>query len=115
MAVLGRGFLGRIAVFLALVFGYLISWLADQWSTDPVLLGRGQVRGGGTASTGPAVQPRVLARLPQDDYQPHVRGAHRPAPAGVVDLTFILLVIPSVIALLAENSGHVKAVSGDDR
>ena len=26
-------------------------------------------------------------------------------------LTFILLVIPSVIALLAENSGHVKAVS----
>src|SRR5689334_14238778 len=33
MAVLGRGFLSRIAVFLALVFGYLISWIADSFST----------------------------------------------------------------------------------
>ncbi len=40
-------------------------------------------------------------------------GPHLPA----FKITFILLVIPSVIALLAENSGHVKAVSemtGDD-
>src|SRR5690349_4470753 len=33
MAVLGRGFLSRIAIFLALVFGYLIAWIADQFST----------------------------------------------------------------------------------
>lgn len=33
MAVLGRGFLSRIAVFLALAFGYVISWIADQFST----------------------------------------------------------------------------------
>ena len=40
-------------------------------------------------------------------------GPHLPA----FKITFILLMIPSVIALLAENSGHVKAVSemtGDD-
>ena len=32
-------------------------------------------------------------------------------------LTFILLVLPGVIALIAENTGHVKAVAemtGDD-
>jgi xanthine/uracil permease len=33
MAVLGPGFLSRIAIFLALVFGYVISWIADQFST----------------------------------------------------------------------------------
>ena len=30
VAVLGRGFFSRIAIFLALIFGYLISWIADQ-------------------------------------------------------------------------------------
>jgi xanthine/uracil permease len=34
-------------------------------------------------------------------------GAHLPS----FSMTFILLVIPAVIALLAENAGHVKAVS----
>ena len=29
MAVGFRGFLGRIAIFLGLIFGYVISWLAD--------------------------------------------------------------------------------------
>ena len=33
VAVLGRGFISRIAVFLGLVFGYLISWIADQFAT----------------------------------------------------------------------------------
>ena len=40
-------------------------------------------------------------------------GPHLPA----FNITFILLMLPSVIALLAENAGHVKAVSemtGDD-
>ena len=40
-------------------------------------------------------------------------GPHLPA----FSITFILLMLPSVIALLAENAGHVKAVSemtGDD-
>src|SRR5690348_9369467 len=30
VAVLGRGFMSRIAIFLALIFGYVISWIADQ-------------------------------------------------------------------------------------
>ena len=33
VAVLGRGFISRVAVFLALVFGYLLSWAFDQFST----------------------------------------------------------------------------------
>jgi len=40
-------------------------------------------------------------------------GPHLPA----FNITFILLMLPSVVALLAENAGHVKAVSemtGDD-
>src|SRR5664279_1803523 len=32
VAVLGRGFISRIAIFLALIFGYLISWFADQFN-----------------------------------------------------------------------------------
>ena len=33
VAVLAPGFINRIAVFLALIFGYVISWIADQFST----------------------------------------------------------------------------------
>ena len=43
MAVGLRGFAGRIAIFLGLIFGYLISWLADvvfgPITSDPVLGG----------------------------------------------------------------------------
>src|SRR4029079_16771896 len=33
-AVALRGFLGRIAIFLALVFGYVLSWIADKLFGD---------------------------------------------------------------------------------
>ncbi len=35
IAVLVRGFLSRIAIFLALIFGYLISWIADRINDVP--------------------------------------------------------------------------------
>ena len=112
-----RGFWARIAILLALVFGYLLSWLFDAIfgtinSVVPALgpeatdarpaVGLGQ-RGG-----------RRLVRLPE-------RHARRTASDVVhgpsFSLTFILLVLPGVIALIAENTGHVKAVAemtGDD-
>ena len=35
MAVGLRGFFGRIAIFLGLIFGYVVSWIADLiWGTD---------------------------------------------------------------------------------
>jgi uracil-xanthine permease len=115
VAVLGRGFLGRIAVFLALVFGYLISWLADQWSTIQSCSAAGKCVAVHRVDW-TAVSHASWIGFPKTITSPTfgtLTGPHLPA----FKLTFILLVIPSVIALLAENSGHVKAVSemtGDD-
>ena len=42
MAVGLRGFMGRIAIFLGLVLGYVLSWLLDRrWSDHVVRPGRG--------------------------------------------------------------------------
>lgn len=115
VAVLGRGFLSRIAVFLALVFGYLISWLFDQFSTVQSCTSAGKcmavhrVDWSGVASAHWIGVPGTI----KSPTLGTLTGPHLPVFNG----TFILLVIPSVIALLAENSGHVKAVSemtGDD-
>jgi uracil-xanthine permease len=115
MAVLGRGFLSRIAVFLALVFGYLASWIADRFSTVQSCTAAGKcvavhrIDWSGVAHAPWIGLPKTLV---SPTFGP-LTGPHLPA----FKLTFILLVIPSVIALLAENSGHVKAVSemtGDD-
>jgi len=115
MAVLGRGFLSRIAVFLSLIFGYLISWIADSWSTVQSCSSAGKCVGVPRINWG-GVNSASWIGLPKTITSPTfgtLTGPHLPA----FKLTFILLVIPSVIALLAENSGHVKAVSemtGDD-
>ena len=116
VAVLGKGFTSRIAIFLALIFGYLISWIADLFS---------QVKVDPTCVTNCAMTDRLnfsgvksasWIGIPKDIVSPTfgpLTGPHLPE----FKLTFILLVIPSIIALLAENSGHVKAVSemtGDD-
>src|SRR6266702_3953419 len=115
VAVLGRGFISRIAVFLALVFGYLISWIADRFST---------VQSCTTAGKCIAVHRVNWSSVSKDSWlglpktiTSHTFGTLSGPHLPVFKLTFILLVIPSVIALLAENSGHVKAVSemtGDD-
>ena len=109
MAVLGPGFLSRIAVFLALVFGYLISWIADQFSTVRSCSAAGKCMAVPRIDwSGVASAPWI--GLPKTVISPTfgpLAGPHLPA----FKATFILLVIPSVIALLAENAGHVKAVS----
>jgi uracil-xanthine permease len=115
VAVLGRGFLSRIAIFLALVFGYLVSWIADQFSTVSSCASNGKCEAVHRVDWSQVSHASWIG-LPKTIVSPvfgPLTGPHLPA----FKIAFVLLVIPSVIALLAENSGHVKAVSemtGDD-
>ncbi len=115
VAVLGRGFISRIAVFLALIFGYLISWIADRFTTVPSCTTAGKCVDVHRIDWS-GVKSANWIGVPKDIVSPTfgpLTGPHLPE----FKFTFILLIIPSVIALLAENAGHVKAVSemtGDD-
>ena len=107
-AVMLPGFWSRIAVLLALVFGYLLSVLADA-VFGPIT----SVLGGATEATEhdrvtwAGVQAADWIGLPSGDLADGVSVVHAPS----FSLTFILLVLPGVIALIAENTGHVKAVA----
>ncbi|MEQ3551031.1 solute carrier family 23 protein [Pseudonocardia nematodicida] len=113
-AILFPGFWGRIAVFLALVFGFVLSYLLDVL-TGPI------TSCGGDGCT-PEPHNRVAFDglgdaawfgLPSGTLDDGVAAVHGPS----VQLVFVLLVLPGVIALIAENLGHVKAVAemtGDD-
>ena len=113
-ACLFPGFWSRIAVFLALIFGYLISWLFDG-VFGPIT----SVLGGATEATEhdrvtwAGVKAADWIGFPSGQLADGVDVVHGPS----FSLTFILLVLPGVIALIAENTGHVKAVAemtGDD-
>lgn len=107
-AVLLPGFWSRIAVLLALVFGYLVSWLFDG-VFGPIT----SVLGGATEATEhdrvtwAGVKAADWIGLPSGTLADGVDVVHGPS----FSLTFILLVLPGVIALIAENTGHVKAVA----
>ena len=94
-----RGFLARIAILLGLIFGYLLSWLLDVLA-GPIT----SVLGGATEATThdrinfDAVSQAAWFGLP-DFHAPQF------------SFNYALLVLPAVIALVAENAGHVKAVS----
>jgi uracil-xanthine permease len=119
MAVGFRGFLGRIAIFLGLIFGYVISWIADLLFGDTSLPLPGNPE--------PGAHPRVDWSLIKSSdwfgFPTHTKDglignqAFTPGYADVgwhlpsFELTFILLALPAVIALVAENVGHVKAVA----
>ncbi len=102
--VLLRGFWGRLAVFIGLVVGFVLSWVLDTLSgpitaADPT----GQI----------TEHLRVdLAGVASAEWF-GLPTLHSPAFTA----SAILLVLPGVIALVAENTGHVKAVgemTGDD-
>jgi uracil-xanthine permease len=114
-AVMLPGFWSRIAVFLALIFGYLLSWVADGLF--------GQINSPNSANnmtvedhdrvSWASVKAADWIGFPSGDLADGVSAVHGPS----FSLTFILLVLPGVIALIAENTGHVKAVAemtGDD-
>ena len=98
-SLLFRGFWSRIAILLGLVFGFVISWLLDV-TTGPIT----SVLGGATEAT---THDRLnLSGLSEASWfgLPNFT-----APS--FSLNFSLLVLPAVIALVAENTGHVKAVA----
>lgn len=108
-ACLFPGFWSRIAVFLALIFGYLVSWLFDAvfgqinsitGSSNGEVLEHDRVSWAG-------VKTADWIGFPSGDLADGVSVVHGPS----FSLTFILLVLPGVIALIAENTGHVKAVA----
>ena len=95
-----RGFWSRIAILLGLVFGFLLSWLLDA-DRRPDQLGARRRDGGDDAR--PAEPLRRVA-TPTGSGCPTFTAPH-------FSLNFSLLVLPAVIALIAENTGHVKAVA----
>ncbi|MFI9722251.1 uracil-xanthine permease family protein [Streptomyces sp. NPDC052396] len=92
-----RGFWSRVAIFLGLVFGYALSWIQDR------LFGRiHSVHGG----------PQAV-----DHWRLDLSGVSKADWIGLPSLhapsfgwSATLVALPVVIALIAENAGHVKAV-----
>ena len=107
-----RGFVGRIAIFLGLVFGYVLSKLFDVMFGQITSFNAGvgkitthwRVNTDAIGSASWVGFPKQTA-LGADGKE--VAGWHTPS----ISLTFVLLVLPAVIALVAENTGHVKAVA----
>ena len=93
-----RGFLARISILLGLVFGYLLSVLLD------VTIGQiTSPDGTGAVSTRDRINFDSVGDAPWFGLPDFT------APS--FSLNFSLLVLPAVIALVAENTGHVKAVA----
>ena len=111
-----RGFVSRIAIFVSLIVGYVLSWLFDAvfgpiTSFDPAagkVTEHLRVNWSGVAAADwfglPPVTDLAAWKL---NAATNVVGFHAPA----FNLAFALLALPVVIALIAENTGHVKAVA----
>jgi uracil-xanthine permease len=114
-----RGFMGRIAIFLGLIFGYVISWIAD------VIFGPTSLPVPGNPEPGPhnrvelgPVRDADWFGFPSKTVEGLVGNQATAGNLGEVgwhmpsfSIGFTLLVLPAVIALVAENIGHVKAVA----
>ncbi|WP_018657307.1 uracil-xanthine permease family protein [Actinomadura flavalba] len=115
--VLLRGFWARISILLALVFGFVLSWLLDLLSGPITSVLPGQnlrdAAGQSCAQEGPYC---VATAFTHDRVD--LSGVADAAWFGFPSLhapsfttASILLALPPVIALIAENTGHVKAVA----
>jgi uracil-xanthine permease len=93
-----RGFLARISILLGLIFGYLLSVLLDV-TAGPIT----SPDGTGTVVT--------RDRINFDSVGDADWFGLPDFTAPSFSLKFSLLVLPAVIALVAENVGHVKAVA----
>jgi len=104
-----RGFFSRVAIFLGLVFGYVLSWLADAvfGKITAFDAAAGKVTTHDRVSWDSIKAADWIGFPPHTDNATGVVGWHWPS----FSVTFALLVLPAVIALIAENTGHVKAVA----
>ncbi|QXJ25365.1 nitrate reductase [Actinomadura graeca] len=115
--VLPRGFPARIAILLALVFGFALSWLLDATAGKITSVLPGQNLLDASGKPCPAEGPYCVATaFPHDRLDFGAVGAadwfgfpglHAPD----FRTSAVLLALPPVIALIAENTGHVKAVA----
>ncbi|WP_246065011.1 uracil-xanthine permease family protein [Aeromicrobium piscarium] len=103
-AVLLPGFWARIAVFLALVFGFLLSWVLDMTAGGIANAETGEVADRVNFS---GIGDAAWFGLPSGTLADGVSAVHGPS----FSLTFTLLVLPGVIALIAENTGHVRGIA----
>ncbi|KAB8192292.1 nitrate reductase [Nonomuraea phyllanthi] len=114
--VLFKGFVGRVAVLVGLVAGFLLSWVLDRLAgpITSVLPGINLRDAAGAAC--PVEGTYCVATA-----APHDRVSFESVAKadwfGLPDFhapdfktSAVLLVLPAVIALIAENVGHVKAV-----
>lgn len=97
--VLLPGFWSRIGILISLIFGFVLSWLADAAFGDITAYnaGTGEVDTHARVSF-EGVKAAAWIGLPD---------LHAPS----FEASAILLCLPAVIALIAENTGHVKAVA----
>ena len=108
-----RGFMGRIAIFLGLVFGYVLSAIFDGIFGKITSYSPGE----GKVTTHARVAWDAVRSADWIGFPPKTGslGADGKAVVGYhlpdVKFAFVLLVLPAVIALVAENTGHVKAVA----
>ena len=111
-----RGFLGRIAIFVSLIFGYVLSWLLDVF-TGPITAFSAsagavtthlRVDWSGVANAAWVGLPPVTDLA---NWQWHAQTNVVGFPLPHFNVAFALIALPVVIALIAENTGHVKAVA----
>lgn len=110
-----RGFLGRIAIFLSLVAGYILAWLFDAvLGPVPTLNEKGETVGVFRVDWTSVREADWFGLPPVTDLSTWVQGSssnvvgfHLPQ----FSLAAIVVALPVVIALIAENAGHVKAVA----
>ena len=111
-----RGFISRIAIFLSLIIGYLLSWVFDL-AFGPITSfspSAGEVTTHLRVDWSGVVNAPWVGLPPISDLNNwalnspnNVVGFHAP----MFNLAFALVALPVVIALIAENTGHVKAVA----
>ena len=93
-----RGFIARISILLGLIFGYLLSVLLDVTAGDIT-----SPDGTGVESTRERINFDAVGAADWFGFPEFT--------FPTFSVNFSLLVIPAVIALVAENVGHVKAVA----
>lgn len=109
-----RGFLGRIAIFLSLLFGYALSAIEDLFGTVTRTAADGTVTHVHRVDWSGVHRAHWFGLPPHTDLAHwrlgsanNVVGFHAPS----LNLSFAVIALPVVIALIAENTGHVKAVA----